>query len=231
MSNWSSSVQATSALIHEIKNPLSTIQLNLQLMREDLQGVESAQVQRVVRRIGTLEREVQRLSQLLDSFRELTRLGEMKRQACNINRLVRELVEFVQADLRQQKVEVLAWYDEQVPELMVDSERLKQAFLNVIINSKQAMPNGGQLMVRTSRESNHVIVEITDTGEGIPSERLERIFDAFYSTKKGGMGLGLPMVRRIVEGHGGSVSVQSEPGKGTQVRIALPIEPAARPSG
>jgi len=209
--------------VHEIKNPLSTIQINLQLMREDLAEVDAPKSRRALRRVQTLEREVERLTALLESYLQLARAGDMTLQPVNLNHLLDQLVDFVQADLRQQGNESLPYYNSDLPSVRGDPRRLKQALLNIIINARQAMPDGGQLILRTVHDPHRVTVEVTDTGTGIPADKLGRIFDAFYSSKKGGSGLGLATTKRIINAHGGAITVQSESGKGTLVRITLPL--------
>jgi signal transduction histidine kinase len=106
---------------------------------------------------------------------------------------------------------------------MLDVNAFKQALLNLFVNARQAMPAGGELIVQAEREGNYVVLTVTDTGVGMSPETLARCFDVYYSTKKGGTGLGLPTVRRIVEEHEGSVRVVSEPGRGTSFAIVLPL--------
>jgi signal transduction histidine kinase len=106
----------------------------------------------------------------------------------------------------------------------VDANMLKQVILNLFINAQQAMGGGGELMIRTDRRDKDVIVEISDTGSGIPADRLEHIFDAYYSSRPQGSGLGLPTAKKIVEAHNGSITVNSEPGKGTSFTLRLPAQ-------
>jgi len=106
---------------------------------------------------------------------------------------------------------------------MLDEARLKQAFLNLFVNARQAMPEGGELLVRVRRVGTEVEVSVTDTGTGMSEEKLERCFDEYWSDKSGGTGLGLSMARRIVEEHGGAIDVVSEVGRGTSFMIRLPL--------
>jgi signal transduction histidine kinase len=110
----------------------------------------------------------------------------------------------------------------------VDSNLLRQALLNLLINAEQAMPNGGELIIKTLRERDGVTIEITDTGEGIPPDRMSKVFEAYYSTKKTGSGLGLATTKRIVEEHQGAIAVHSEVGKGTRFTIQLPKKQKSR---
>ncbi len=106
----------------------------------------------------------------------------------------------------------------------IDVDMLKQVMLNLFINAQQAMTNEGELMIRTDRQKNDAIIQISDTGRGIPADQLPHIFDAYYTSRPRGSGLGLPTARKIVEAHNGSISVNSELGKGTSFTIRLPLQ-------
>jgi signal transduction histidine kinase len=101
----------------------------------------------------------------------------------------------------------------------------KQALLNLMLNAQHAMPDGGELILTTRRDGSEVVLDVTDTGRGMTEEVRARVFDAFYSTRPGGSGLGLPTTRKIVEAHGGTIHVQSVPGKGSQFTVRLPVAP------
>ena len=113
--------------------------------------------------------------------------------------------------------------DPELPRVMLDREAFRQALLNLIINAKQAMPDGGQLVVRTATQVDTVVVYLIDTGCGMDDRTASRMFEAFFSTKPGGSGLGLPTTQKIIDGHGGRINVQSELGRGTQITIELPV--------
>ena len=133
------------------------------------------------------------------------------------------MVDFVTPEIKQKKILILKSYDANCPRCRIDSNLVKQAILNIIINAEQAMENGGELMVRTSRDKKYIQIDITDTGSGIPKDIIDKIFQIYFSTKKTGTGLGLPTAKRIIEDHKGIISVQSEEGKGTNFSIKLPI--------
>jgi signal transduction histidine kinase len=110
-----------------------------------------------------------------------------------------------------------------LPRIDLDADLFKQAILNLILNAEHAMPEGGELILKTRRDSDHVFIDVIDTGAGMTEDVRSKIFDAFFSTRRGGSGLGLPTTRKIVEAHGGLIRVQSEPGKGSQFTMILPI--------
>ena len=109
--------------------------------------------------------------------------------------------------------------------MLLDREAFHGALLNLLLNAEQAMPDGGQLVVRTYGTPDGVALDLIDTGCGMDEDTQNRVFETFYSTKRGGSGLGLPTVKRIIEGHGGRVRLQSAPGRGTQITVYLPVLP------
>jgi signal transduction histidine kinase len=113
-------------------------------------------------------------------------------------------------------------YAGDLPAVRLDEDLFKQALLNLILNAEHAMPDGGELIVRTRRDGSWAVLDVIDTGVGMTEEVRSRVFDAFYSTRPGGSGLGLPTTRKIVEAQGGTIHVQSDPGKGSQFTVRLP---------
>ncbi|HUS57913.1 MAG TPA: ATP-binding protein [Planctomycetota bacterium] len=208
-------------LVHEIKNPLTTINLNLQLLKEDWHDAESQREKKTLRKLDVIQTETQRLKEILDDFLKFVRIDDLDLKPLDINALLDEIVEFLSNELKQRNVEVIRFYDYNLPRCAVDVKFMKQAFLNILLNAGQAIETNGQIMVRTSRDGDRVRVEITDTGAGMPPETLAKIFTPWFSTKASGTGLGLPTTRRIIEEHGGSIQVQSEPQRGTSVVIHL----------
>lgn len=210
-------------LAHEIKNPLSTFNINLQLLMEDVQSMTGENSKKVHVKIEALQKEVQRLEEILNDFLRFARGQKLELEDRDINEVVDEVVDFVTPEIKQKNIVILKSYDAHLPSCRIDSNLIKQAILNVIINAEQAMENGGELMIRTSRNKKYIQIDITDTGVGIPKDIIDKIFQVYFSTKKTGTGLGLPTTKRIVEEHKGIISVQSEEGKGTNFSIKLPI--------
>lgn len=209
-------------LAHEIKNPLSTISINLALLREDL-GADASQA-RHLKRIRLLEREVGRLEGIVQDFLRLTRGLDLHPEPTDLNGLLGELLEFIEPEAKKERVAIRQSLDPSLPRVTLDRQAFRQVFVNLLVNARQAMPSGGELIVRTLAEGADVLVEVTDTGVGMSADVLARCFDAYFSTKKGGTGLGLPTARRIVEEHSGSIGVWSEPGKGTKFTVRLPVK-------
>ena len=210
----------TGGLAHEIKNPLSTIQLNLQLLREDLPERSG----RLVSRLDTVQKEASRLRDILDDFMRFAGKIELSRTPVDIHNLMEELVDFYSPLAQLQRVQLRVRPVEHPLVANLDERLVKQAVLNLMINALQAMPaQGGEIILSAREEPGRVRIDVTDTGKGIPADELARIFDAYYSTKKGGTGLGLAISRRIAEEHGGRISVASEVGKGSVFSLDFPI--------
>jgi len=212
----------TGGLAHEIKNPLSTIQLNLQLLREDLPDGEPFTT-RIVNRLTTVQKEASRLRDILDDFLRFAGKMELDRRPLDLNRMLEDMVDFFHPQAQAQRVQLRFQPGDGELVAPVDERMLKQALLNLMINAVHAMPQGGELILSARRQDGRAVIDVIDTGRGIEPQVLGRIFDAYYSTKKGGHGLGLAISKRIVEEHGGSITAVSEVGKGTDFRIELPI--------
>jgi len=220
-------------LAHEIKNPLSTMSINLALLEEEFTrpgragGGEapelSAREKRCMKRVGTLQREISRLEDILGDFLTYARGGEVNRSPHNLIEILRELLDFVQTEDELQEIRHHVDLPSSFPLAIVDPGALRQSLLNLLVNARQAMPMGGELIVRLERDGSHAILTITDTGVGMSPEDLEHCFDAYFSTKKSGTGLGLATTRRIIQEHEGTISVVSEVGRGTSFRIVLPL--------
>ncbi len=241
----------TGGLAHEIKNPLSSVNLNIQLLQEDLQqiavgnGKQANQLDsqdladrlgRINRRFETMSREVHRLRDILDDFLRFAGRVKLDLVSINLNELIDELVDFFTPQASTAGVRLRAQPSNEDSIIQGDASLLKQAILNLLINATQSMdqaradklPSGGndELLVRieAAREGggNFWRIHVTDTGPGIETEKAEKIFQPYFSTKRNGTGLGLPTTRRIIEEHGGTLSFHSEPGRGSDFMISLP---------
>jgi two-component system sensor histidine kinase HydH len=220
-------------LAHELKNPLSTMAINLALLQEDwersagVRGGEeprsSPRELRSLKRVQTLKREVQRLEAIVKDFLDFVRGAGVNRRPMNLGALVQEVLDFVEPENEAAEVRQRADIAFGLPLVLVDPTQIKQALLNLLINARQAMPSGGEVLVRVQRVGNDAEVSITDTGIGMTADQLERCFDVYWSNKKGGTGLGLATTKRIVEEHGGTIRVISEVGRGTSFAFTVPL--------
>lgn len=213
----------TGGLAHEIKNPLSTVQLNLQLLAEDLLPDNPA-YSRIVNRLKTVQKETTRLRDTLEDFLRYAGKIELDRQPTDLNELLEELVDFFLPQAQAQRARVRVKRAKAPLIARVDPKLIKQAVLNLMINALQAMPDGGELMLIADRRDGQAVIDVIDTGRGIAPDTLDKIFTAYYTSKKGGTGLGLAMTRRIIKEHGGDLTVTSEVGTGSDFRMTLPLE-------
>ncbi len=222
----------TGGLAHEIKNPLSTIKINLSLVREQLEDSSSTVVDkqtretitRSLRKIGVIEKETERVTQILDGFLRYVSRTELHLASVDINSLMDDMVDFFSPQAQSNSIRIRQGFYAQPLICKVDCDMLKQVILNLLINAQQAMERGGDLMIRTDREKENALIQVSDTGCGIAAEKLGRIFEAYYSSRPQGSGLGLPTAKRIIEAHKGSIKVDSVPGKGTSFTITLPLQ-------
>jgi signal transduction histidine kinase len=214
----------TGGLAHEIKNPLSTVQLNLQLLGEDLDPDNSA-FPRLSSRLRTVQKETARLRDIVDDFLRYAGRMELVKQPVELNGLLEELVDFFSPQAQLQRVQLRLKRSERDLVATVDERLLKQAILNLMINALQAMPEaGGEIILSAGRQDGRAVLEVIDTGRGMDGEALGKIFDAYYSTKRSGTGLGLAIARRVILEHGGEIRVRSEMGKGSVFEMLLPLE-------
>ena len=226
----------TGQLAHEIKNPLSTIKVNLKLISEELtdiistesvsvgQGATGQKLTRALRKITVIQKEADRLEQILDSFLRYLDRDELQPVSVDVNELVSDMIDFYTPQAYSFKVTIRqSLYDKPLV-CRLDADMLKQVILNLFINAQQAMSEGGELMIRTNRQGEDAVIQISDTGSGITPEELPHIFDVYYSSRPQGRGLGLPTAKKIIESHDGTITVDSVPGKGTSFTIKLPIQ-------
>jgi two-component system sensor histidine kinase HydH len=211
-----------SGLAHEIKNPLSTISLNLNLLGEDIGQHSDPEHLRWVRRLDRVQKETSRIEQILSDFLQYAGHYELTLETVDLRDVVMELYDFFQPQADAARVVMRNQLPDQPVLLTVDVRLIKQTVLNLLLNAVQAMENPGELLMRLTSPDGQAVLEVIDTGPGMTAETLGKIFDPYWSSKKGGTGLGLPTARRIVGEHGGTLDVQSEPGQGTRFIMTLP---------
>ena len=208
-----------SGLAHEIRNPLNAMNMNLQMLEEELQLADPEQAEL----LDSTKSEIKRLERLVNNFLSYARPARPRFEARDLNQVVGQVVRLLDADFRQSEVKLVVDSEPLLPKVEIDETQLKQALINLMVNARQVLCNGGTVRVRT-RAGSHgdAVVEIEDDGPGIATEVQQRIFDVFYSSRGGGTGLGLPIAKQIVERHGGSIELHSVEGRGTTFRIRLP---------
>jgi len=208
-------------LAHEIKNPLSTINLNITLLLEDLDRFHDEDHRRLLRRLGSVQGEADRLSGILEDFLRFAGKVELHQSPTDISAMVAELIGFFAPQADASRVVIRSSLPEKPIVCNIDPHFIKQALLNLMINAVDAMDSGGELLIRITDDSNETRIEVIDTGKGIAPDLMERIFEIYYSTKKGGSGIGLAITRRLIRAHGGTIKVESDEGKGTRFIITL----------
>ena len=212
-----------SGLAHEIRNPLNSMNINLQMLEEDLGELDDPRSQEWAELLELTKVEIKRLEQVMNNFLSYARPPEPRVETRNLNATLRELVRFLEVDFRQNGVELQADFEPLLPAVEIDETQIKQAVMNLLVNARQILPHGGRVDLRTrAGPGGDVLIEVEDNGPGVAPEARERIFEVFYSSRGGGTGLGLPIARQIVERHGGSIELDSEVGRGTRFTIHLP---------
>lgn len=224
------------SVAHEIGNPLNALHIHLQLMERELKKLRrstaesagaAAEVSRGLGRLeeylGVAKGEIGRLDYIVTEFLDALRPRPPKLRPGSLNAVVQESLELLRPEIENRGQIVVEKLAAGLPEVPLDPAQIKQVLLNLIKNAMQAMSRGGRLTVQTGAGSEAVFVSISDTGKGIPEEKLNRVFEPFFTTKKKGSGLGLMVVQRIVRDHSGRIDVESKPGQGTTFRIWLPL--------
>jgi signal transduction histidine kinase len=202
----------------------------MELLAEDFEHTdpESPTKQRDRRakaKIDLVRQECDRLQKLLGDFLDFARQERLTLEPGSLNVELDQLLDFFAPQARDAHVEIVRYLDPELPMVRLDRETFRSAVLNLLINAVQALEAGGQLVVRTRPAGLGVLLELIDTGPGMDADTLSKVFRAFYTTKQGGSGLGLPTARKIIEAHGGSIDIESTPGRGTKVTIWLPAPP------
>lgn len=215
--------QLVGGLAHEIKNPLSTINVNLKLLDEDLARYTDEEHARLLRRLRSVQGEAVRVRGVLEDFLRFAGKHEMTPEVADLRKLVGELVDFFRPQAQTARVVTRTSLADLPVCASIDINLFKQALLNLMLNAVQAMPEGGELLIKVSSTRSQAVLEIIDTGTGIAPENLPKLFRVYFTTKKGGTGLGLATTRRIIREHDGNIHVDSEVGKGTRFTVSLPL--------
>ena len=215
--------ELAAVMAHEIRNPLAAIVNATALLTDE---AELSSEERAAT-IGALRSEARRLNRILSDFLQFARPQEARRVPGDIREVVEHVSGLIRDDRsRAPRVDVKVAVDPSVPRFEFDRDQMTQVLWNVALNGIQAMNGHGRLSLEVARENEHVTIAVSDTGPGIPSEALPRVFEPFYSAKPNGSGLGLTIAERIVAAHGGSIDIDSAPGHGTRVTLLLPVEAA-----
>jgi signal transduction histidine kinase len=218
-----------SVLSHEIKNPLNAMVVNMQVMEREFNRSEP-KISKLRHYLGVVAGEIQRVDDLVNNFLMVARPPKLDRRPENMDKVLDEIIISQQAEALQSGVRIKRRYQGADVSLLVDVTKIKQVFLNILLNAIQAMPGGGNLtieleVIRSEIKGIYktwIVTRFKDDGKGMKKEHIANIFDFYYSTKPGGSGLGLSIAQQIVEEHGGRIEVESEEGKGSVFSVFLP---------
>ena len=212
--------ELAAGVAHEIRNPLTAIVNATTLLERE----ETLTADDRAATTGAVRKEARRLNGILSDFLRFARPGEPKRVDGHLADVVTHVTALIgEHRAGGHRLALETRVDPDVPRFAFDSDQLTQVLWNISLNAIQAMKGEGRLLIHARREGDEAVIEVADTGPGIPPEDLRRIFEPFYSKRSGGTGLGLPIARRIVAAHGGQIDVQSVVGRGTQILIRLPV--------
>jgi len=215
--------QLARSIAHEIRNPLNFISLSIDHLKTKYPPQEGKEKESFDSLITSIKHEIQRLNKLVGDFLDYGRPLKLSIREVDVSELIREVLALISAKAEKDQVRI-HYQNGSLPNLLIDPELIKTCIFNSILNAFQAMPEGGDLTVSTSVANSKAQIIIQDTGVGVPKENLSRLFEPFFSTKSAGLGLGLAMTKRVVEEHGGKVDFQSVEGKGSTIKISLPVQ-------
>ncbi|RJQ50615.1 MAG: HAMP domain-containing protein [Nitrospiraceae bacterium] len=215
--------QVAQNIAHEIKNPLNFISLSIDHMKEHYRPCDPADIRKFESLVVNIKNEIQRLSKFAERFLGHGKPIELNLRKTDIGEILEDVIEIVSARAIEGNIYIKKEYGA-LPELFVDPEFIKTCIYNLIINAFEAMPEGGTLLVRTVMNGPRFSLSVDDTGSGVSGEQLSKVFEPFFTTKSKGLGLGLPLTKRIIEEHGGKVMFERKDTKGSRATIILPVE-------
>jgi len=235
--------ETAGGFIHDIKNHLGTLSLNLQLLAEDFETPQSPRERKALERVTRLHGECQKLVELSNDFLRFARVQSCDRRPTPLGDVVTRMIDFLTPTARQRNIEINWFPAPDLPPVDLDRDQFEPALLNLLLNAEQAMPDGGTLTlvgrveegvsagasetppgpsISPHAHTHTVCLDVIDTGCGMAADVLAKAFVPFHTTKKTGSGLGLPTARKVILAHGGTLDVQSEPGRGSKFTIRLP---------
>jgi PAS domain S-box-containing protein len=214
----------TSGVAHEVKNPINAIVVHLEVLRNKLKEIDP-DARRHMDVIGT---EIRRLDRVVQTLVDFTRPVDLRLADTDLRKLIDDIVSLSTPDAEKHNVHIRKRLSESPLPVKIDSDLVKQAILNIMINGMQAMKDGGDIEVSAFSLNDEAVIEIADHGPGIPKEIRDKIFNLYFTTKSGGSGIGLPMTYRVVQLHNGTIDFTSEEGKGTTFRLTFPLQESAK---
>ena len=217
--------QLTTSLAHEIRNPLSSVKMNIQILLKNVAFNGNDK-----RRMEIMSTEISRLEKILAEMLDFAKPLRLYLEPTSINDVIDSCLDIMDVKMKEKDILVKKKYSKRIPQVMLDRDKLEQAIINVLLNSVEALSSGGEIGILTRKETSNgssIRVEITDNGPGITEEDLLYVFDPFFSNKKKGTGLGLSNAKKIIEAHGGKVSLTARQGQGIHFCLTIPTRETA----
>jgi PAS domain S-box-containing protein len=209
----------TSGVAHEVKNPINAIVVHLEVLRQKLREIDPD----TRRHMDVIGSEIHRLDRVVQTLVDFTRPVDLRLTETDLNRLVADVAMLASPAAEKHRVGIERQASQEPLPARIDADLVKQAILNIVLNGVQAMPEGGKLRIVTRREGDGALITIRDQGPGIPTDIRDKVFNLYFTTKKGGSGIGLAMAYRVVQLHHGSVEFTSDDGRGTTFYLRLPL--------
>jgi signal transduction histidine kinase len=210
-------------IAHEIRNPLNAMGMGLQRLKREFIPQEEAKREEYIAFVELILKEVRRVNEIIEQFLTLSRPFQLHLTESLLQDLLRNLVTLFQEEASSLGISVETEISSELLPIKMDPERLTQAFINIMKNGMQSMGKGGILRIEAKSLRQGMEVTFSDSGSGIPSGEMEKIFNYYYTTKENGVGLGLPIAHRIIEAHGGQLKIESRVAAGTKVTVTLPV--------
>ncbi len=208
----------SASFAHEIRNPLSSMRMLSQML---MQKPETSDEQQ--QSLQYILEEIERIDNIVKGLMDFARPTTLNLAQQSLVPALKSVLALMEANLTHHQIQLLSELASDLPDFQFDSDKIKQAFMNVVLNAMEAIPQGGTLTVAAFKQEDAVCIKVTDTGIGISAEDIEHLFEPFFTLKEKGTGLGLANVKRILEEHGGTVEIESTPGEGTTVAMWLPL--------
>lgn len=214
----SSMGEMAAGISHEIRNPLGIIRSSAELLQKKMAGVDPSNTVPSI-----IVEETRRLNNIITDFINYAKPKSPHLTPSSVEDIIERNLTFLSTQLSEKKYRVSRDVEKDLPEVMADSAMLYQAFLNIFINCMQAMPEGGEIRVALGTNQNGIVIHFDDEGEGIPEEAMDKIWEPFFTTKEKGTGLGLGIVKNIIESHGGRIQIHNKSEQGVRVTVELPL--------
>jgi signal transduction histidine kinase len=218
-------------LAHELKTPLSTIDINLQLLQEEWANPVSDREARSAKRVQVIARSVAKINEIIRSFVRFAQDKVLKREPVDLNELIQVTLEsdigdVIKAQNRVGQIQITCDFQPDLPKASLDRVLIRQVLINLITNAVEAITGRGAINIRTWSDPGKVHVAVSDTGHGIAPEHLDKIWNLYFTTKPSGIGMGLPIVKRFVEAHQGTIRAENSKGQGATFTFSLPVKDA-----